>query len=123
MPNKKSSNSEPSPNISTGDSTTVQLIEHGRDIHMYRITDVELDVLKSNYESSSFSFWQLCLGIFIGFLIPLLTLQLSDRVCAIFVAVTFASGLLALSFGIKWGKEKAEAKRHIKQIKERFPSI
>jgi NhaP-type Na+/H+ and K+/H+ antiporter len=86
---------------------------------MYGITDVELDVLESNYESSSFNFWQLCLGIFIGFLVPLLTVQLSNRICAIFVAIVVASGLLALSFGIKWIRERAKAKQHIKQIKER----
>jgi hypothetical protein len=117
-----SSNPKPSPNISIGGSPTVQLIEHGRDIHMYRVTDIELDVLKSNYESSNLNFWQLCLGIFIGFLVPLLTVQLSDRMCAIFSGVTFASGISALSFGIKWGKGRAEAKQHIKQIKERISS-
>jgi len=88
---------------------------------MYKITDIELDVLESNYESSSSNFWQLCLGIFIGFLIPLLIAPLSDKMCAIFVGVTLVSGILALSFGIKWGRERAAAKRHIKQIKERVP--
>ena len=118
MPNN-SRNSAPPPNISTGDSTTDQLIKHGRDIHMYGITDVELDVLKSNYNSWSFGFCALCLGIFIGFFIPLVTVQLSDRMCAIFVAVTIASGGLALFSGIRFGIDRGEAKRRIKQIKER----
>ncbi len=121
MPNN-SHNSTPSPNISTGGPTTVQVIEHGRDIHMYKITDIELDVLKSSSESLSSGFWQLCLGIFIGFLVPLLTVQLPDMICAIFVAMVFASGLLGLYFGIKWRREKTKTKQHIKQVKERFPS-
>jgi hypothetical protein len=118
-----SPSSAPSSNISTGDSPTVQVIEHGRDIHMYRITDVELDIFKSNYTSLSFGFWQLCLGIFIGFLVPLLTLQLSNKTCAIFTGIVIASGVLAVFFGINWGMGRTVAERRIKQVKERVPPI
>jgi hypothetical protein len=107
------------PNISVGSSNTVQLIEHGRDIHMYRVTDIELDILKSCYDSWSLGFCTLCLGAFIGFLIPLVTVQLSDRMCAIFVSLTVISGILTFFFGSRWLRDRKEANHHIKQIKER----
>jgi len=116
---KESTSSSSKAGIEPANSEVVHVIEHGRDIHMYKITDIELDVLKSNYDSWSLGFCTLCLGGFIGFLIPLATIKLSDKMCAIFLSLTVVLFLLTIFFGTKWLIDRKEVKKRIKQIQER----
>jgi hypothetical protein len=118
-----SSNNEPRtgsiPQIKPTSPEETQVIPRGRDILMYSITDVELEVLEDNYQSWNQGFCAICLGLFIGFLTPLLTVVLSTKMQAIFLALVFASGLLGIYFGVTFYRDRKKAQRRIKQIRER----
>jgi hypothetical protein len=117
--NKLTSISSASPGIEPADSEIIHVIEHGRNIHMFRLTEVELDSLKSNFDSLSLGFCSLCLGSFIGFIVPLITVPLSDKMFAIFVSVSVLLFILTFFFGIKWFLDRKAAIRRIRQIQDR----
>lgn len=96
----------------------VQIIEHGRDIHMFKITDLEIDELVTNYMSIDFGLFALCIGIFIAFLVALATAQLSDKVFATFVALILVAFLGTIFFGFRARRERQRAKQRVQQIKE-----
>lgn len=104
--------------ISPAMSSDVQLIEHGRDIHMFRITDVELDALTTSHHSLNLFFFSLCLGALIVFVITLVTIALPDRTFATFIALTVLSVLLGIYFGLKALGERRQINRGIRQIRE-----
>jgi hypothetical protein len=99
-------------------SSSIQVIEHGRDIHMYRITDMELNALKSGQYSLNLSFFSLCIGAFIAFVIALCTATMSDKIFAVFVALTVLVMILAIYFGLKALGERRQLNSHIEQIRE-----
>jgi hypothetical protein len=117
--NKVSSSSSSAPGIEPADAEIIHVIEHGRNIHMYRLTEVELDSLKSNFDSLSLGFCSMCLGAFIGFIVPLFTVPLSDKMFAIFVSLSVLLFILTIFFGIKWYSDRKAAIKHIRQIQNR----
>jgi uncharacterized protein YacL len=96
----------------------VQIIEHGRDIHMFKITEAEIDELCSEYMSIDFGLFTLCIGICVAFIIALITAQMSDKVFATFIAVTFVSFLGVIFFGFRALGLRRQVKERAKRIKE-----
>ena len=117
--NKSGFSTTSRPGIEPADTQSVHVIEHVRDIHLYQITETELDSLKSNFDSLSLGFCSMCLGALIGFLVPLVTAPLSDKMFAVFVSLTVVLLLLTVFFGAKWLSDRKAAKKRIKQIQER----
>ena len=105
------------PNIVPVDPSQVQIIEHGRDIHMYRITETEIDELCSEYMSIDFGLFTLCIGVFIAFIIALITAQMSDKVFATFVAIAVVSLLGTIFFGVRTIRLRRKLKRRAEDIK------
>ena len=107
------------PSIVPAKPFQVQIIEHGRDIHMYRMTDVELDALIGGYSSVNLGFFTLCLGALLVFAITLATVDLTDRKLAVFVAVTVLLSIATLFFGIKAWADRRHMNQRVKEIKSR----
>ncbi len=107
----------PKPDIEPAPPGQIQIIEHGRDIHMYKITDTEIDELCSEYVSADFGLFTLCAGILVAFIIALLTTQMSDRVFATFVAISFASLIGTIFFGLRTLRVKRVVRQRAEQIK------
>lgn len=96
----------------------VQVIEHGRDIHMYRLTDEELDTLAMSYHSLNLFFFSLCIGALFVLVVTLVTINLPDRTFAVFIALACVAFLLGIYFGAKVCMEKIGIKRNITKIRE-----
>jgi hypothetical protein len=111
--------SSPAPEIEPADAQFIHVIEHSRDIHMFRLTEVELDSLKSNFDSLSLGFCSMCLGAFIGFIVPLITVPLSDKMFAMFVSLSVLLFILTVFFGVKWYSDRKAAIKRIRQIQDR----
>jgi hypothetical protein len=111
--------SSSAPGIEPADAQIIHVIEHGRNIHMFRLTEVELDSLKSNFDSLSLGFCSMCLGAFIGFIVPLVTVPLSDKMFAIFISLSVLLFVLTIFFGIKWYSDRKSAIKRIRQIQNR----
>jgi hypothetical protein len=86
---------------------------------MFRLTEVELDSLKSNFGSLSLGFCSMCPGAFIGFIATLVTVPLSDKIFAMFVSLSLVLALLPVFFGVKWYSDRKTAIKHIRQIQDR----
>jgi hypothetical protein len=112
-----SSSSEPG--IEPADGQVIHVIEHGRSIHMFRLTELELDTLKSNFDSLSLGFCSMCLGAFIGFIVPLVTVPLTDKMFAIFISLSVLLAILTLFFGVKWYSDRKAAIKRIRKIQDR----
>jgi glucan phosphoethanolaminetransferase (alkaline phosphatase superfamily) len=108
----------PKPNIEPANPSQVQIIEHGRDIHMFKITDAEIDELCSEYMSIDFGLFTLCIGICVAFIIALITAQMSDKIFATFIAVAFVSLLGVIFFGFRTFRVRQRVEKRAKQIKE-----
>jgi uncharacterized protein YacL len=118
MPENKKAVQLHKPNIEPAKPTQVQIIEHGRDIHMFRITDTEIDELCADYMSIDFGLFTLCIGICIAFIISLVTADLSNKVFATFVAIVLASFLGIIFFGLRTLRSRKQLKERAKRIKE-----
>ncbi|MBI4282651.1 MAG: hypothetical protein HY672_04105 [Chloroflexi bacterium] len=109
------------PNLSTilpSGAGRIAIVEHGRDIHVHRVTEPELDGLTSGYNSVHLAFFTLCLGLLIGFLTTLLTVDLPDRKAAIFVAGIIVTAIMGLYFGAMTLKERVALKKFVNRVKE-----
>jgi len=104
--------------ISPAIPADVQVIEHGRDIHMYKVTDEELDTLARGHHSLNLFFFSLCIGALMILFVTLLTITLTDRIFATFIALTCVLGILGTYFGIKACIERRAINQGIKQIRE-----
>lgn len=97
----------------------VQIIEHGRDIHMYKVTEPEINELMASYMSIDFGLFTLCVGTFVALSLALITVpQLPDRIFSVFIALVFASLLGMIFFGFRTWIERRRVNQRIKQIKE-----
>jgi hypothetical protein len=94
----------------------VQVIDHGRDIHIYRLTDIEVKELCSGYTSLDFGLFTLCAGFLVAFSIALATTQMSDKLFAAFSAIIAISSLGGLFFGARTLKERQRLKSRAQQI-------
>ncbi len=96
----------------------VHVVEHERDIHMYEVTEEELDQLTSVHDSIDFHLFILSMPIFVAFLMELITSPLSDRMFVAFITITLISFLGIIFFGFRAWKERKHAKQLIMQIKK-----
>lgn len=96
----------------------IQIISHARDIHMYYLTDTEIDELCSEHSPTELGLFTLCLGLLIAFIIALVTAQMSNRAFAAFIALASTSLLATLYFGCKTLGIKRQLKQRAEQIKK-----
>ena len=118
MPKKKEIIVLHKPNIEPAQPGQVQIIEHGRDIHMYKITDTEINELCSGYTSIDFGLFTLCVGICLMLILSLLTTQMSDRMFATFNAIAFVAFLGIIFFGFRTRRINQRVRERAQQIKE-----
>lgn len=118
MSTDKEVSTRPKTDIEPVKSGQVQIIGHARDIHMYSLTDREIDQLCSEYASIDFGLFTLCIGLLVAFVIALFTSQMSDRVFATFIALVSVSLLGAVFFGSRAHRRKREAQERAQRIKE-----
>jgi uncharacterized protein YacL len=118
MQGNSQTKSEENKAIVPANPANVQIIEHGRDIHMFKITETEINELCSAYLSIDFGLFTLCTGMFVAFLITLLTTQMSDKVFATFVALISVSLLGMIFFGFRTIRQRKLIKMRAKGIME-----
>lgn len=96
----------------------IEIVEHGRRLHVHRVTEPELDTLTSGYNSVHMTFFALCVGALIAFAITLFTVPLSDRMFGVFVALVGVSTLGTVFFGVRAKGERATLASLVRQLKE-----
>jgi hypothetical protein len=112
----------PAPTISSGQPEDMVVVEHGRKLHVFKVTEAEIDELASAPDSICFGLCTLCIGTFASFLISLITVQLSDRLHATFLGVVIATGGLTLLFGWQTIRERRQSKKLVKRLKNEILS-
>ncbi|GEM_PF-7050040 len=86
---------------------------------MFNLTEPEIDGFVSDFPSIDFGLFTLCVGVFVAFLIVLVTVtQIPVMVFAAFIALLAVSLLGMLFFGYRTFRERRRAQGRIKQIKE-----
>jgi hypothetical protein len=97
----------------------IQIIPHGRDIHMFQVTESEMSDFEAGYASVDFGLLALCFGVLSTLVVALVTVRLSVMMLAAFVAVASVSFLGTLFFGLRTWKERQRVKLRIAEIKGR----
>lgn len=91
--------------IATAEEGGIRIVTHGRELHMFRVTEDELDNLETagNYKALDVALFALCVGIFASFLITLFTdpPPVGSLAADAFVTVTVVTGLGSGFFGIR----------------------
>lgn len=93
----------------------VEVISHSRKLHMYPVTDGELDSLQESGWSATIdlSMFSLCIGILVTLIVTITTVDISNsKIFSAYVAVTVGMGLASLFFGsrsiIAWRNARAK---------------
>jgi hypothetical protein len=93
----------------------VEIIQHGRKLHMYQVTSTELDTLQDagNYKTLDIAMFALSVGIFVTTACVLSTTSgMGDRALFSFSAACIISLLATLFFGVRaviaWKKAARE---------------
>jgi len=108
------------PAIAPAKPNETTVVEHPRELHMYRITESEIDQLISTNDPICLGLFTLCVGSFISFLTALFTAQTSDRVNAAFVAIIIVTGILSIYFGWKTWQARNQSSQRVKDIKKKI---
>lgn len=98
----------------------VEIITHGRKLHMYSVTDPELDSLRESGLSATvdLSLFALCSGILVTLIITLSTVDIKDaKTFAAYVAAAIVSGIFSIWFGTRACIAWRNAKAKLKEIK------
>lgn len=104
--------------LEPGKVSSIQVIQHGRDIHIFPITESEIDELVCAHSSISLVLFSLCAGVLISFLISIFTIQLEDRVFAVFIAIIVVSLLMGIWFGFRALQEWRKINKRAEEIKK-----
>ena len=101
----------------------VEIITHGRKLHMYSVTDPELNSLRESGLSATvdLSLFALCSGILVTLIVTLSTVDIKDaKTFAAYVAAMIASGIFTIWFGARAAIAWRSAKAKLKEIKGAF---
>ena len=98
--------------------SSIQVIQHGSDIHIFPITESEIEELLCGHSSISLVLFSLCVGVLISFLITVFTIQLEDRVFAVFIAIIVVSFLMGIWFGFRALQEWRKINKRAEEIKK-----
>lgn len=109
--------SSPEPEIIPASSAGVQLTVHRRVIHVYPITDDELNEFSLSHTSIDFGLLSLCIGVIVPLLIVLLTTQLADKIFVTFICLAAIFAVLAIFFGYRALQQRQRIKERIDKIK------
>jgi hypothetical protein len=98
----------------------VNIIEHEREFHMYRVTATELDRFAEGFGSVHLALFGIAAGGFIGVLIGLLTgySTMDPKVVAIFVGLLSATLLGSMYFGVQARRDRNRALKDVRDIKQ-----
>ena len=86
-------------------------------VHMYNLRQDQLDEIASPREPFTVGISTTLLGIFVGFLTTILTVDMPDRTFALFVALAFASAVLCVFTGFFAVRHFREVRATIRAIK------
>jgi hypothetical protein len=98
----------------------VEIITHGRKLHMYSVTDPELESLRESGLSATvdMSLFALCGGILVTLIITLSTVDIKDaKTFAAYVGASIVSAIFSIWFGARAGIAWRNAKAKLKEIK------
>jgi len=98
----------------------VNIIEHEREFHMFRVTTGELDRLAEGFGSIHLALFGVAAGGFTGVLIGLLTgySTMDPKVAGVFVGLLAATLLGSIYFGVQAKRDRDRALADITAIKE-----
>lgn len=99
-------------------STPVTIVFQRRVIEVYSVSNEELDILASGYNSLHFTFFGIALGAAIAFFIVLVTASLSETTGPIFVALFAVSLVLSVYFSIRAILDRQATAQRLKQIRQ-----
>lgn len=89
-----------------------------RTLRAVTVSELELDSVASLSNSINLTFFGICVGALVAFGIVLLTVSITDpKLYALFGALTFASTVAALYFGVRGALDYLAAQRRLRDIK------
>src|SRR6266853_5366927 len=93
----------------------VEIVTHGRKLHMFSVTEPELDSLRESGLSATVdvSLFALCAGILVTLIVTLSTVEIKDaKIFAAYIAATIVSAIFSVWFGarsvIAWRNARAK---------------
>ena len=98
----------------------VNIIEHEREFHMYRVTDAELDRFAEGFGSVHLALFGVAAGGFIGVLIGLLTgyTTMDPKIVGAFFGLAAATLLGSIYFGAQARQDRDRALKDVRNIKK-----
>jgi hypothetical protein len=98
----------------------VNIIEHEREFHMYRVTATELDRFTEGFGSIHLALFGIAAGGFLGVLIGLLTgySAMDPKIVASFVGLLSATLLGSVYFGVQARRDRSHALKDVGEIKQ-----
>jgi hypothetical protein len=98
----------------------VEIISHGRKIHMYSVTDTELNSLQDSGLSATIdvALFTLSVGVFSTSIVTISTVDISDaKVFASYIAAAIVTALSTIYFGLRSRAAWRNAKNKLREIK------
>lgn len=98
----------------------VNIVVHQRDVHMYQVTEHEIDAINesSGYKTLDIALFSMCFGVFIALLITLTTVDIADpKLYASYIAGVSLFAIGAVFFGIRSFLAGSSLKSQIRRIK------
>ncbi len=98
----------------------VEIVTHGRTLHMYSLTDPELNSLQESGLSATvdLSLFALSIGIFVSLVVTVSTVDINNpKIYAAYVGGSIFTGLLSLWFGVRAFIGVKSARRKLGEIK------
>jgi hypothetical protein len=102
------------------DKRGVNIVLHQRDVHMYQITEHEIDAINesSGYKTLDIALFSMCFGVFIALMITLTTVEIADpKMYSSYVAGAALFAIGSVFFGIRSLLAWRAMKVRIRQIK------
>jgi hypothetical protein len=106
--------------VATDRGGGINIVIHQRDVHMYQITEHEIDALNesSGYKTLDIALFSMCFGVFIALLITLTTVDITEpRLYASYIGGASLFALGAVFFGIRSFLAGNALKNQIRRIK------
>ena len=96
----------------------VNIVIHQRDVHMYQVTEQEIDSLNESggYKTLDIALFSMCFGILVAVIITITTVDISNpKTYAAYVGSSILFGIGSIFFGIRsllaWRAMKGEIRR------------
>lgn len=100
----------------------LSIVTHARELHVFRLTEEELDAIcaAGNYKTLDLAMLCLCVGVFATLAVVLVTVDIPNiKIFSTLVSLTVVSLVGALAFGVRAGIAWHEAANRLKRIKQK----